>query len=202
MPKPKILAIIPDERIIGKIYFIRGKKVMLDSDLAELYGVETRMLNQAVKRNIKRFPDDFMFQLKKKEADLFLKYKDSDFKEDTSSRSQFVTLNRDNSLRSQNVILKRGQHLKYFPYVFTEQGVAMLSSVLKSDRAIEANIQIMRTFTNLREMLSTHKDLREKIEKMEQKYDQHFQIVFEAIKRLLEADSKDGEVKEIGFRDR
>ncbi|HHT9128861.1 MAG TPA: ORF6N domain-containing protein [Candidatus Wujingus californicus] len=132
---------------------------MLDTDLALLYGVKTKMLNQAVKRNIQRFPDDFMFQL---------------------TREEF------NSLRSQIVTLKRGQHRKYLPYVFTEQGVAMLSSVLNSKRAIQVNIQIMRAFIKLKEMLSTHKDLKQKIEEMEKKYDYQFKIVFDAIKQLLE----------------
>ena len=145
--------------IENKILLIRGKKVMLDRDLALLYEVPTKALNQAVKRNIERFPDIFMFQLSKKEYD--------------SLRSQFVTL-------------KRGQHRKYLPYVFTEQGVAMLSSVLKSKRAIQVNIQIMITFTKLRELLATHKDIQRKIEDMESKYDQQFKIVFEAIRQLLE----------------
>jgi len=120
---------VPSERIVSKIYIIRNRKVMLDRDLAELYGVKTMVLNQAVKRNIKRFPPDFMFQLTKEEMENW--------------KSQFVTSNLDESLRSQIVILKRrGKHSKYLPYVFTEQGVAMLSSVLNSDRAVEVNIQI------------------------------------------------------------
>jgi phage regulator Rha-like protein len=161
---------VPIERITNRIYVIRGIKVMLDRDLAELYGVETRVLKQAVKRNINRFPADFMFELTKVE---------------------------NQALRSQNVTLKRGQHSKYLPYVFTEQGVAMLSSVLKSDRAIQVNIQIMRAFTQLRRLLSTHKDLKKKIEAMERKYDENFRIVFEAIKQLLEPDETPR--KEIGF---
>jgi phage regulator Rha-like protein len=151
--------IIPQESIESKIFSIRSKRVMLDRDLANLYQVETKVLNQAVKRNIQRFPDDFMFQL---------------------TREEF------NSLRSQIVTLKRGQHRKYLPYVFTEQGVAMLSSVLSSERAIQVNIQIMRAFIKLKEMLSTHKDLKQKIEEMEKKYDYQFKIVFDAIKQLLE----------------
>ena len=131
---------VPIERITNRIYVIRGIKVMLDRDLAELYGVETKVLKQVVKRNINRFPADFMFELTKVE---------------------------NQALRSQNVTLKRGQHSKYLPYVFTEQGVAMLSSVLKSDRAIQVNIQIMRAFTQLSQLLSTHKDLKKKIEAIE-----------------------------------
>ena len=158
MKKAKI-DIIPQESIESKIFSIRGKRVMFDRDLANLYQVETKVLNQAVKRNIQRFPEDFMFQITKEEF---------------------------NSLRSHFVTLKRGQHRKYLPYVFTEQGVAMLSSVLNSERAIQVNIQIMRAFIKLKEMLSTHKDLKQKIEEMEKKYDYQFKIVFDAIKQLLE----------------
>ena len=165
-------SIVPAELIERKIYLIRNKKVMLDSDLAELYDVETKVLNQAVKRNIARFPEDFMFQLNKEEA-LEL------------SRSQIVTL-------------KRGQNIKYLPHVFTENGVAMLSSVLNSERAIQVNIQIMRTFTKIREMLSSHKDLRHKIEEMEKKYDSQFKIVFNAIKELMTPPEK--QVRKIGFK--
>ncbi len=187
--KTKTTSLIPDERIINRIFFIRGKKVMIDKDLAELYGVETRTLNQAVRRNLKRFPDDFMFELTKQEMEIW--------------KSQIVITSSDKSLRSQFVTLKkgRGRHSKYLPLVFTEQGVAMLSSVLKSDRAIQVNIQIMRTFTHLREILSTHKDLREKIEKMERKYDNRFKIVFDAIRRLLEA-KRTEKPQILGFRDR
>ena len=162
--------IVPMERITSKIYFIRGQKVMLDRDLAELYGVETRTLVQAVKRNKLRFPPDFMFQLSKDESD---------------------------SLRSQIVISKRRGGRRYPPYAFTEQGVAMLSSVLNSDMAILVNILIMRAFTKLREMLSTHEGLKKAIEAMEKKYDQQFQVVFEAIKQLLETEAKPR--KKIGF---
>jgi phage regulator Rha-like protein len=162
--------IVPIERITNKIYLMRGMKVMLDRDLAELYDVETRTLVQAIKRNKQRFPPDFMFQLSKDEFD---------------------------SLRSQIVISKGRGGRRYPPYAFTEQGVAMLSSVLNSDRAIQVNILIMRAFTKLREMLSTHEDLKKKIDDMEKKYDQQFQIVFEAIKQLLETDEKPK--KKIGF---
>ena len=160
---------VPIGRITGKIYLIRSQKVMLDKDLAKLYGVETKALKQAVKRNIGRFPEDFMFELTKHEFD---------------------------NLRSQSVTSSWGR-TRYSPMAFTEQGVAMLSSVLNSDRAIKVNIQIMRAFTQLRQMLSTHKDLKKKIETMEKKDDQQFQVVFEAIKQLLEADAKPR--KKIGF---
>ena len=143
---------------------------MLDRDLAELYNVETKQLKRAVRRNINRFPEDFMFQLTKEEY--------------RSLRSQFGTL-------------KRGAHSKYTPMAFTEQGVAMLSSVLNSDRAIEVNIAIMRAFVKLREMMVTHEDLKRKIESMEKKYDEQFQIVFEAIKQLLTEEDKPK--KKIGY---
>ena len=169
------VGIIPKERIINKIYWIRGTRVMFDADLAELYEVETKALNQAVKRNPERFPEDFAFRLNSKEVEAF-----------SSSRSQIVTL-------------KRGQNVKYAPLVFTEQGVAMLSSVLKSKRAIAVNIHIVRTFTRMREMLLTHKELREKIERMEQKYDKNFRVVFDALKQMV-AMKKEEPQRKIGFR--
>lgn len=172
----KTKALVPQEAIEQKIFLIRGKKVMLDKDLAFVYGVETRVFNQAVKRNIKRFPDDFMFQLNKEEA---------------------------YSLRSQIVTLKRGEHYKYLPYVFTEQGVAMLSSVLNSDRAIEVNIQIIRTFVKLREMIVSNKELRKRMDKLEEKYDKRFKAVFDVLKGLIEKSPEPGKSlnkREIGFR--
>jgi hypothetical protein len=161
--------IVPQEIIETKIIFIRGKKVMLDKNLAQLYGVTTSNLNKAVRRNTERFPEDFMFQLSKKEFENLI------FHFGTSSWGGTRKL----------------------PYAFTENGVAMLSSVLNSERAIKVNIQIMRTFTRLREMLMTHKDLKEKIEAMEKKYDYQFKIVFDAIKQLLEPPVKTK--KKIGF---
>jgi phage regulator Rha-like protein len=156
-------SVIPVERIEKAILLIRGQKVMLDKDLALLYSVQAKVLNQAVKRNLSRFPDDFMFQLTAEEGE---------------------------SLRSQIVTLKagRGQHRKYLPYAFTEQGVAMLSSVLNSDRAIEVNIAIMRAFVRLREIMSTHKDLARKLAELERKlgkHDEKFAVVFEAIRQLM-----------------
>ncbi|MFH1456625.1 MAG: ORF6N domain-containing protein [Patescibacteria group bacterium] len=167
--------IVPNERIMNKIFLIRGLKIMFDFDLAELYRVEVKNLKRQVKRNLKRFPQDFMFESNQKELEIW--------------RRHFVT---------SNPGYKMG--LRYTPFVFTEQGVAMLSSVLKSDRAIFVNIQIMRTFTKLREIVLSHKELREKLEKMESKYDQNFKVVFDAIKRLLDKDTKP--VAEIGFKDR
>ncbi len=174
-------SLIPSERIISKIFLIRSRKVMMDKDLARLYQVETRALIQAVKRNIKRFPSDFMFQLNEQES--------------ASMRSQSVT----SSSRSQIVILKkgRGHNIKYLPYVFTEQGVAMLSSILNSERAILVNIQIIRTFIKLKEFLATNKQLREKIESMERKYDKKLKEVFDVLKKLLIQEEKPK--KRMGF---
>jgi hypothetical protein len=174
-------AVVPKpENIAQLVLFIRSEKVILDRDLARLYGVTAKALNQAVKRNAGRFPADFMFQLTKAEYE--------------ASRSQIVTLSSRStspakvgaaSLRSQFVTLKRGQHLKYLPYAFTEQGVAMLSSVLRSPRAVEVNIAIMRTFVQLRRLMETNRDLAHKIEAVEKKYDQQFAVVFAAIKELI-----------------
>jgi hypothetical protein len=149
------------QKIENSIHFIRGQKVMLDSDLAHLYGVPTFRLNEQVKRNIERFPADFMFRLTAKESD--------------SLTSQFAMLKKG-----------RGQHKKYLPVVFSEQGVAMLSSVLNSPRAIQVNIQIMRAFVKLRQLMSSHADLARKIEDLEKRYDGQFHMVFEAIRRLME----------------
>ncbi len=153
-------SLVPVERIERAIIMLRGQKVLLDMDLAALYGVETRRLNEQVRRNIDRFPGDFMFQLSSEEAD---------------------------SLRSQNATLKneRGQHRKYLPYAFTEQGVAMLSSVLRSPRAVQVNIEIMRAFVRLRQLLHTNAFLARKLAALEQKYDAQFKVVFDAIRLLM-----------------
>ncbi len=169
----KVTEIIPIERIETTILLIRGQKVILDEVLAQLYGVETRSLIQAVKRNQQRFPSDFMFQLDSKELSI---------------------------LKSQNVISKtegRGGR-RTRPYAFTEQGVAMLSSVLKSDRAVEMNIGIMRAFVRLRELLLTNEALNRKLIAMEKNYDEQFQIVFSALKQLMETPAPKDKRK-IGF---
>jgi len=153
-------AVIPIERITRAILLIRGQKVMLDEALAALYEVEVKVLNQAVKRNADHFPEDFMFQLTAEET-AFL-------------RSQFVTLE-----------TGRGHHRKYRPFAFTEQGVAMLSSVLRSKRAVRVNIEIMRAFVRLRQMLSSHADLARKLGALEKKYDAQFKVVFDAIRELM-----------------
>lgn len=166
--------IVPDEIVEERILLVRGQKVMLDRDLAELYGVETRVLNQAVKRNKDRFPEDFMFQLTPNEADLLV--------------SHFVI-----------------PHKKYFggslPNAFTEQGVAMLSGVLKSERAVKVNIAIMRAFVKLRKMLSTQKKLAQKLNELEgkvERHDEEIKAVFNAIRQLMTPPEKGN--KKIGFK--
>jgi len=161
---------VPEERILQKILRIRGHRVILDQDLAILYEVETKTLVQSVKRNLKRFPDDFMFQLTREEFDI---------------------------LRSQSVTSSWGGR-RYSPYAFTEQGIAMLSGVLNSDRAVLVNIAIMRTFVQLRHMMSTHADLSQRLEELEKKYDAQFSVVFEAIRELMKEPAKDNK-RAIGF---
>jgi hypothetical protein len=165
--------ILKTDTIVERIYFVRGEKVMLDVDLAILYGTETKRLKEAVRRNIKRFPPDFMFELTREEFDT-LKY-------------QFGTSN-DHLLRSQiassNMNNRRGG-TRYLPFAFTEQGVAMLSGVLNSQRAIEVNIAIMRAFVQLRSILASHHELSLRLEALEQRYDEQFRGVFEAIKQLM-----------------
>ncbi len=176
----KEMQILPDEIIISKIYMIRGKKVMIDRDLAELYDVETRVLNQAVRRNEKRFPEDFMFQMIKEEMENW--------------KSQIVISNSE----------KMG--LRKPPLVFTEQGVAMLSSVLNSDRAIMVNIQIMRVFTKMRELVETHREILHKLEHLEKKdieQDEKIMLIFEYLKQLEKAKQEGLEFKnrpKIGFK--
>jgi len=149
---------IPMERVENRILTIRGRRVMLDADLAELYGVPTKRLNEAVRRNAARFPEDFMFQLTVDEAETL--------------RSQFATSN------------GRGGR-RYIPYVFTELGVAMLSSVLNSERAVQVNIAIMRAFVRLRELAASHKDVLRRLDEMEGKVDRQFKVVFDAIRALM-----------------
>jgi len=166
--------LIPSERIESSILLIRGQKVLLDVDLAKLYGVPTKRLNEQVRRNLRRFPEDFMFQLSVEESN--------------SLRSQFATLK-----------VGRGGHRKYRAYAFTEQGVAMLSSVLNSDQAIEVNIAVMRAFVRLREMIASHKDLARKLDELEKKYDAQFRVVFDAIRQLMAPVTKDERKRRIGF---
>jgi hypothetical protein len=161
--------LIPIETITGLIYLIRGQRVMLDQDLASLYDVETKVLKQAVRRNIERFPADFMFELSKAEF--------------AHLRSQFVT--------------SSWGGIRYAPMAFTEHGVLMLSSVLKNERAIQVNIQIMRTFLKFRNMLSTNEEFKRKIEDIEKRYDERFEIIFHTLDQLLTVENKPK--KKIGF---
>lgn len=163
--KTKPLDLLLQARIESKVYLIRGKQVMLDEDLAGLYEVSTKRLNEQVKRNIKRFPDDFMFQLNKNELD------------------NLVSQNVIPSLRSQIATSNRGGR-RYPPYAFTQEGVAMLSGVLNSDKAININIQIMRVFVRIKEILLEHKNLKEKIEAMEKEYKKEFVKIFFEIYKL------------------
>lgn len=161
---------IPRRRILGSILVIRGQKVILDSSLAEMYGVQTGALIQAVKRNPGRFPDDFMFQL---------------------TKSEFA------GLKSQNVMSSSWGGRRTLPYAFTEQGVAMLSSVLRNQRAVAVNVEIMRAFVRIREMIAGREDLVRRLDALEQRYDQQFRSVFEAIRALISDDIKPR--KRIGF---
>ncbi len=161
MAKAKITVAIIEEKIVDKIHLIRGKKVMIDRDIAELYGVETKRLKEQVNRNLSRFPKHYMFELTQKEYE---------------------------SLRSQNATLKQGGHAKYLPYAFTEHGVLMLANVLKSARAIEMSIKVIDVFVKLREMLLTHKDILLKLELLEKQVVQNseeIQTIFSALKQLL-----------------
>jgi hypothetical protein len=165
---------VSDIYIEDLVYIVRGQKVMLDSDLALIYGVDTRRLNEQVKRNIGRFPEDFMFRLSKGDYE--------------SLRSQIATLKAGEQIqRSQFATFdkRRGKHRKYLPYVFTEHGAVMLASVLNSPQAIEASMKVVKVFVRLREILSTHKELAKKIEELEQRYDSKFAEVFTALKELM-----------------
>ena len=176
MAKKQLKSLVSAERIVQSILLIRDHKVLLDANLAQLYGVETKVFNQAVKRNLSRFPDDFMFQLTSEEVD---------------------------ALRSQIVTLKtgRGQHRKYLPYAFTEQGVAMLSSVLRSDRAVQVNIEIMRAFVRLRRILAVNAELARRLDDVEKhlgKHDEQFVQVIQAIRQLMDPPARPTR-RRIGF---
>ncbi len=176
MGKNETKVLVPDEIVMNKIYFIRNQKVMLDSDLADLYNVETKQLKRQVNRNIDRFPTDFMFELTQPEFD---------------------------ALRSQIGTLKRGQHPKYLPMVFTEHGVLMLSSVLNSKQAIIVNIQIMRIFTRVRQMLADNTELRLEIEKIKKKLDNHdknMEIVFQYLDELIDKKENPTQRNKIGYK--
>jgi len=164
--------LIPYARIISRIFLIRGKKVMLDRDLAMLYGVKTMVLNQSVRRNISRFPEDFMFQLSEEEMKIW--------------KSQFV--------------ISKGdiKGLRKRPYAFTEYGVAMLSGILNSEKAVTVNIQIIRTFIRMRQMLASNRNLRLKIEEMERNYDKNFKVIFNTFKKMISEEEKPKKI--MGFK--
>ena len=165
-------SIVPSENIINKIYVFRDQKVMLDRDLAKLYGVETRRLKEQVRRNINRFPETFMFELSKKEHQLL--------------RSQFATL-------------KRGRHSKYPPFVFTEHGILMLSSVLNSEIAINMSVQIIETFVQLRKIANNYEEIMQKIQQMESQYNSQFDEIYEALQQLL-SKPKENPRPQIGYK--
>lgn len=176
MTKKDKSLVVPDEIIMQKIYYIRNQKVMLDSDLAELYGVETRRLKEQVKRNKERFPERYMFELTQDEAE---------------------------ASRSQNATLKRGENIKYLPYAFTEHGVMMLSNVLKSKRAIEVSMRIIDVFIMLRETLANHTELRLEIEQIKKKlhnYGKNIELVFQYLDELLEKKQNDKPRRQIGYK--
>ena len=173
-PTPSAKQLLEADVVAERIHIIRGQKVMLDADLAEVYGVTTRRLNEQVKRNRKRFPEDFMFQLSKAEAQEFV------------NRSQFATGS------------QKHRDPRYRPYAFTEHGAVMLASVLSSPIAVEASIQVVRAFIKLRTILAAHKELAQKITELEQKYDERFKVVFAAIKQLMEPPP--GPKRQIGFK--
>ena len=164
-------SVVPIERIERSILLIRGEKVMLDRDLAELYGVETKRLNEQLRRNRDRFPPDFMFRLTPQEWE--------------SLRSQFATL-------------KRGEHRKYLPYAFTEHGALMLANVLKSERASRTSVQVVRAFVRLRQLLASNAGLARKLDSLEMKYDAQFKVVFDAIRQLMTP--PEPKRKQIGFQ--
>ena len=174
---------VTEALIENKIYLIRGQKVMLDFDLAEMYGVETKRLKEQVRRNIERFPEDFMFELTKEEVEGLLN-------SITPSRSQIATL-------------KRGSNIKYLPFAFSEHGVLMLSSVLRSEEAVQVNIQIMRVYSKMKELLVMNKDLLLKLEQLEKKTDKHDDqiiLIFSYIKKLIETPQEETRTERIGFK--
>jgi hypothetical protein len=174
-PKPLVpQKLISIESVEQRIFLIRGQKNILDADLAQLYGVTTKRLNEQVKRNRDRFPEDFMFRLSSEEGKSIL------------------------ALRSQIATLKRGHHLKYAPYAFTEHGAVMVANVLNSPVAVHASIQVVRAFIRLRDIMATHKALAEKLAQMEQKYDRKFKVVFDAIRELM-APPISSSRRQIGF---
>ncbi len=184
----KANSIIPVQQVEHLIFIVRGQKVMLDSDLAALYGAATKVLNQAVRRNNERFPEDFMFQLSKEECGCLL--------------TQIAVSGEESALGNRSQIVTGSQKHRdprFRPYAFTEQGIAMLSSVLRSPRAVKVNIEIMRAFVKIRQWLASNAELSQRLNALEQKYDGQFKLVFDAIRSLMQAPAHTEPRKEIGF---
>ncbi|MEO7297878.1 MAG: ORF6N domain-containing protein [Verrucomicrobiota bacterium] len=213
----KLNKVVPIQQVESLIYFLRGQKAMLDSDLAALYGVPTKVFNQAVRRNLDRFPDDFMFQLSEGEFERMLRSqivtasesnssqivmssgkkskkasKNADYEESVSKDGESVS----SGMRSQ-IVTAYKRNIRFRPYVFTEQGIAMLSSVLRSPRAVQVNIEIMRAFVKIRQWLASNAELSKRLVELENKYDKQFKIVFDAIRELMIPPEKPK--REIGF---
>ncbi len=197
MNAPKDLINKTDDSLI---YTIRGHQVMLDEDLARMYGVDTKRLNEQVKRNLARFPKDFMFQLTEKEHEALR----SQFATSSSGadlRSQSVTSNKENkNLKSQNATSSGRGGRRYMPYVFTEHGTVMLASVLNSPKAVHASIQVVKAFVRLRELIANNKTLSKRLDELEDNYDKKFAVVFDAIRRLMAPPVKDGDRKRVGYK--
>ena len=208
--KRNIIKLIPEERIINKIHIIRDQKVMLDFDLAVLYEVETKRLNEQVKRNVDRFPKDFMFRLTSKEWNFIRSQfattsaQNIDSQSSQGIRSQIATASAEIFLRSQNATLKRGEHSKYLPYAFTEHGVTMLASVLKSERAVKMSIAVVRAFIELKKNALQYTEIIEQIETLKDHLGEHdvqLNSIYEAIEKLLD-DKVDKELQEEKWRNR
>lgn len=191
---PKTPAILPSDIVERRILFLRGRRVMLSTDLAPLYGVAPKVLMQAVRRNIERFPEDFMFQVTEVEIE--------GVRPSRTTLGILTPSDTKTCLRSQSVTLEngRGKHQKYLPHAFTEQGVAMLSSVLSSPRAVQVNILIMRAFVRLRRLVAGHEELARKLAEMEKRYDAQFRVVFDAIRELMQSPEEQPRPP-IGFHD-
>lgn len=175
--KNRSTALAPLSHIERSIHLVRGEKVLLDFELARLYGVPTKVLNQAVRRNASRFPEDFMFRVTEEEVD--------------SLRSQIVTLNDAPEFKAKTTKTNRGAHRKFLPHAFTEQGVAMLSSVLRSPRAVKVNVEIMRAFVRLRQLLASNAELSKRLDELESRYDASFAVIFQAIRALMDGAKED-----------
>jgi len=183
------------------IYTIRGHKVMLDEDLARIYGVTTTRLNEQVKRNLERFPKDFMFQLTEKEYEsLRSQFAISNAPEDNLRSQSVISKKEDKNLKSQSVTSSGRGGRRYMPYAFTEHGTVMLASVLNSPKAVHASIQVVKAFVRLRELITANKTLSKRLDELEDNYDKKFAVVFDAIRRLMSPPVKAAERKPLGYK--